>query len=135
MLSVHLLGERRLLDGPDDVSAAIQYRKAWALLGYLAVESGRRHPREHLARLLWPALPPIAARTNLRQVVANLNRLFDAHGAAGLLLTSRDDVTLQPKAAVTIDLHQLERAAGGRVVQAFLSRRGSNPTARGRSRR
>jgi DNA-binding SARP family transcriptional activator len=111
MLSVVLLGERRLLDGADDIGASIQYRKAWALLGYLAVESGRRHSREHLAELLWPALPADAARTNLRQVVANLNRVLDAHGGSGLLLASRDDVGLYPHDGVAIDVHRLERAA------------------------
>lgn len=111
MLSVHLLGERRLLHAGSDVSAAIQYRKGWALLGYLAVESGRRHPREHLAELLWPQLPALAARTNLRQVVANLNRTFEAHGADGALLASRDDIALQPGDTVALDVHQLERAA------------------------
>ena len=112
MLSVYLLGERRLLDGPHDISASIQYRKAWALLGYLAVEAGRKHSREYLAELLWPALAPAAARTNLRQVIANLNRVFAAHGASALFQASREEVGLYPQAGVAIDVHRLERASG-----------------------
>lgn len=111
MLSIFLMGERRLRYGPDDISTAILYRKGWALLGYFAVEAGRKHSREHLAQLLWPALPPAAARTNLRQVLANLNRVFDAHGAPGLLLTTRDEVGLYPQPDVVIDLHQMLRAS------------------------
>jgi len=111
MLSVYLLGERRLLDGFNDVSTSIQYRKAWALLGYLAVEAGRKHSREHLAELLWPALPPAAARTNLRQVVANLNRVFDAHGGSALFHASREEVGLYPQPGVAIDVERLERAS------------------------
>lgn len=111
MLSLHLLGERRLFEGSNDVSASIQYRKGWALLGYLAVEAGRRHSREQLADLFWPDLPPVAARTNLRQVLANLNRAFEAHGGEGLLDATREDVGLHPDDRVLIDLHQLERAA------------------------
>lgn len=111
MLSVVLLGERRLLHGAEDIGASIQYRKAWALLGYLAVESGRRHSREHLAELFWPALPADAARTNLRQIVANLNRVLDGHGGAGLLVASRDDVGLYPRDGVLIDVHRLEYAS------------------------
>jgi len=111
MLRVMLLGERRLLDHGRDIGASIQYRKGWALLGYLAVECDRRHPREQLADLLWPSLPPIAARTNLRQVVANLNRVFDDHGVSGLLQASRDEIGLYPQPQVEFDIHVLERAA------------------------
>ncbi len=109
MLNVVLLGERRLLFDGRDVGGEVQYRKAWALLGYLAIERGRRHSREQLAELLWPALPPVAARTNLRQVVSNLNRVFESCGAPELLLATREDVGLYPHPAVRVDLHELER--------------------------
>jgi DNA-binding SARP family transcriptional activator len=111
MLSVVLLGERRLLADGRDLGAMVQYRKGWALLGYLAVEHGRRHAREHLAELLWPALPPIAARTNLRQVVANLNRIFESQGIDDALQARRDDVGLFPHPQVELDVHAIERMA------------------------
>lgn len=110
MLSVQLLGERSLHYGGEDVSAAIHYRKGWALLGYLAVERDRRHSREDLAQLLWPQLPAAAARTNLRQVVADLNRVFDSRGAEGLLEVDRESIGLFPMPKVGIDLFALEAA-------------------------
>ena len=120
MLSVHLLGERRLRNGAVDVSASIQYRKGWALLGYLAVEAGRRHSREHLAELLWPSLPALAARTNLRQVVANLNRAFEAHDADGSLQATREDIALQPGPGLAVDVHRLEHAVDA-PIEALLA--------------
>lgn len=85
MPSVRIPGVPRLLADGRDISASIQYRKGWALIGYLAIERGRRHSCEHVDQLLWPALAPAAARTNLRQVIANFNRVFERHGAADLL--------------------------------------------------
>lgn len=108
MLRLQLLGERRLSLGRCDVSAAIRYRKGWALLGHLAVERGRRHSREQVAELLWPSLEPASARTNLRQVLTDLNQAFDRNGGEGLLETTRDSVGLFPQAHVAIDLVALE---------------------------
>ena len=108
MLSLHLLGEHRLYYDGRDISAAIHYRKGWALLAYLVIERGRRHRREHLAQLIWPQLPAAAARTNLRQVVANLNRVFQAHGAGTLLQSTREAIGLYPQPQVAIDLLALE---------------------------
>ncbi|TWI06216.1 DNA-binding SARP family transcriptional activator [Luteimonas cucumeris] len=110
MLKLHLLGERRLTTEGADTGASIRYRKGWALLGYLAVERGRHHPREELAELLWPELSPIAARTNLRQVLADLNHVLDQHGGARLMTVSRDTVGLFPCQEVAIDLQMLEAA-------------------------
>lgn len=95
MPRLHLLGVARLPSphaGPD---LALQYRKGWALLGYLAVERGRRHPREHLAALLWPTLDATAARTNLRQVLGNLQRVFAAL-EADLLHADKASIGLLP---------------------------------------
>jgi DNA-binding SARP family transcriptional activator len=116
MLRLQLLGERRLSAGACDISAAIRYRKGWALLGYLAVERGRRHPREQIAELLWPSLEPASARTNLRQVLSDLNQVFDRHGGGGLLEATRDGVGLAlpaqavPRSGMAIDLLALEAA-------------------------
>lgn len=111
MLSLHLLGEHGLRREGRDVSASIHYRKGWGLLGYLAVERGRRHSREHLAQLLWPQLAAAAARTNLRQVVADLNRAFQAHGAPELLESTREAIALHTRPQVAIDLVALDALA------------------------
>lgn len=110
MLSLQLLGERRLSLRGRDLSAAIRYRKGWALLAYLSVEHGRRHPREQIAELLWPKLEPASARTNLRQVLTDLNQILDRHGGEGVLETTRDSVGVFPQARVAIDLLALKAA-------------------------
>lgn len=48
--------------------------KTGALLTYLAVETGRPHPREHLAGLLWSDLPQDRALHNLRQSLSHLRK-------------------------------------------------------------
>lgn len=113
MLSLLLLGSHGLQHGGRDIGAAVQYRKAWALLAYLAVEHERRHSREHLAQLLWPQLPSASARTNLRQVLANLNRVFEAAGAAGWLDLERDAVALARHPRACTDVQALFRFAHG----------------------
>ncbi len=119
MLRIELLGERRLRHGASDAGPGIQYRKAWALLGYLVIEGGR-HPREQLAELLWPGLSAASARTNLRQVLANLNRVLDACGGAGWLMAGRDDVGLVARPGVVVDALALARAVDTGDVQALL---------------
>lgn len=113
MLSLKLLGERSLWHGEHDASGEIHYRKGWALLGYLAVERGRLHAREQIASLLWPNLAPASGRTNLRQVVADLNQLFESRDAGAVLDISRESIGLFPEAAsgVCIDLMSIERVA------------------------
>jgi len=63
-------------------SLRLRYRKAHALLGYLAVEHGRWHPRRRLADIFWPTLAPDAALANLRLILKCLNdALAGAEGA------------------------------------------------------
>lgn len=108
MLAVRLLGERSLWSGDRDISASIHYRKGWALLGYLAVEHGRRHPREELAQLFWPGLEPGSARTNLRQVLADLNQALGGGDCTGVIQGRRDSIGLFPQPGTVIDVLTLE---------------------------
>lgn len=55
------------------------YDKLQGLLAYLALEPARAHPRDHLARMFWPQLPPDAGRANLRQALFNLKRVLGRH--------------------------------------------------------
>lgn len=112
-LQLCLLGERSLRRGAESLEGLIHYRKGWALLGYLAVERAQPHSREHIAQLLWPQLAPTAARTNLRQVLANLKQAFDLHGAGDALQVDREQVALLPSPALEIDVQALEAAAEG----------------------
>ncbi|MGV8961473.1 MAG: AfsR/SARP family transcriptional regulator [Stenotrophomonas sp.] len=80
------------------------YRKGWALLGYLALESGRMHSRAMLAALLWPGLAQSAGLTNLRQVLSNLNRFcIDALGD-GVLRIERGSAGLMRGARPLFDI-------------------------------
>jgi DNA-binding SARP family transcriptional activator len=86
-LRLELLGGLRASRGGVPL-ADLRSRKAQALLAYLAV-TGRPHPREALAGLLWGSSPEAFARTSLRQALANLRRLVGdhletTHAAAGL---------------------------------------------------
>src|SRR5690554_3980509 len=72
-IEIYLLGEMQVTIGGASLSGK-RYAKVLALLAYLAVEAGRRHSREALADLLWPALGADEARTNLRQALYYLRR-------------------------------------------------------------
>ncbi len=82
---LQLLGAfQATVDGAPSI--AFRSNKARALLAYLALNGGRAHTREALATLLWGDSPQAAARTSLRQVIANLRQvatpLLDAHPPA-----------------------------------------------------
>src|SRR4051794_20182935 len=95
-LSLSLLGPLRItLDGRP--ASGFVYNKARALLVYLAVEADRSHQRDTLVGLLWPELPDTAARTNLRQSLANLREVIgDANATPLFLLITRDTIQLNP---------------------------------------
>lgn len=90
----------------EGLPAPIIYRKGWALLGYLAVESNRMHSRVSLAALLWPNLGETSALTNLRQVLSNLNRYCTTTLGAETLRIERWSVGLMrgDEAMFDIDL-------------------------------
>ena len=113
MLCIQLLGDLRVVADGVDVTAAIRYRKGVALLGYLAVERDRQHPREQLADLLWPGLSMAAARTNLRQVLTALARVLNRDTGAGALLATKEAIGWFPGADTAIDLDALASCADG----------------------
>lgn len=86
------------------------YRKGWALLGYLAVESNRKHPRTALAALLWPSLGETSALTNLRQVLSNLNRYCAVELGPNALRIERGSVGLFRGDSALFDIDLLQRA-------------------------
>lgn len=91
-LSLSLLGSVQvLLDGQP--ASGFVYNKARALLAYLAIEADRPHQRNELATLSWPELPDAAARSNLRQAVANLREVIgNERAATPFLLIARDTI-------------------------------------------
>src|SRR5580704_16612694 len=49
-------------------------KKAQAMIGYLAIRTGRQVSRAHLAALLWPDSDPGAGRFNLRQLLFSVRK-------------------------------------------------------------
>jgi predicted ATPase/DNA-binding SARP family transcriptional activator len=92
LLRLELLGGVHITRG-GAVITDFRSRKTQALLAYLAV-TGRPHPREALAGLLWGELPEESARGSLRQALANLARLVGEH-----LLITRTTVAFRPERA------------------------------------
>jgi DNA-binding SARP family transcriptional activator len=90
------------------VSVTPSTRKAQALLAYLALSPGQRHPREKLTSLLWGELRANLARNNLRQALFAVRRSLDGVEPAPLRLEA-DTVTFEP-AAVAVDALQFEHA-------------------------
>jgi predicted ATPase/DNA-binding SARP family transcriptional activator len=103
-LRLSLLGALQLtLDGQP--VSGFAYNKARALLAYLAVEADRPHHRDTLVGLLWPELPATAARTNLRQALANLREAIgDAGATPPFLLITRDSIQFNPDSDYELDL-------------------------------
>jgi predicted ATPase/Tfp pilus assembly protein PilF len=90
--------------------AIFNYHKAQALLAYLAVESDRAHRRDALVGLLWPDLPNDAARTNLRQALADLRQAIgDAHASPPFLHITRDTVQYNVASTHTLDVADFHR--------------------------
>ncbi|OGS81244.1 MAG: hypothetical protein A2Z94_03060 [Gallionellales bacterium GWA2_55_18] len=90
VLSLALLGcfDARVAGG----SLNVGYAKLRGLLALLAMSAGVPLRREYLADLLWPEMPELAGRQNLRRALFNLK---SAMGGAGQLLSAkRDAVTL-----------------------------------------
>ena len=78
-------------------------------MAYLAIERDRRHYREALAGLLWPAQPTDAARGSLRQALQVLRRaLGDEPAARPYFLVSRETIQFNPAADFWLDVAALE---------------------------
>jgi len=72
-LFVRLLGPFEVILDEEKITS-FHSDKERALLAYLCLEVDGAHRREKLAGLLWPDYPESAARTNLRNALANLRR-------------------------------------------------------------
>jgi DNA-binding SARP family transcriptional activator/predicted ATPase len=81
--------------------------KSQALLAYLAC-TRRRHTRDALAAMFWGEFDDEAAKTSLRQSLANLKKLVGTH-----LLIERDAVEFDAHAPYMLDVVDFERDAHG----------------------
>jgi DNA-binding SARP family transcriptional activator len=82
----------------------VSHAKAQALLAYLAVRPGRRHPRDKLATLLWPGTADEHARQSLRQTLV---RLRQALGPAATLAADQQEVAIEA-AGLDVDVVRFE---------------------------
>src|SRR4051812_29186799 len=92
MLRVRLLGELeaevdgRLVDAPTS-------RRAWSLLGWLALHPGE-HPRASVAARFWPDVLDTSARASLRSAAWALRRALGT-GGQHALTAGRDRIGLR----------------------------------------
>lgn len=105
---IRLLGRPQLLDA-DGRASGLQYRKGWALLAWLALESRGSCRRTRIAALLWPRLSESAALTNLRQVLADLNRSLLRALGTEVLHGDRSQVHWHPSCRMALDVAELQR--------------------------
>ena len=96
--------------GPGEKSLT---RKARAVAAYLALQRGQPQSRERIAALFWENSPQEQARTNIRQCLSTLRKLF-----AGALIAESDAVCLDP-AAVAVDVERFEGLIGQDDRQAL----------------
>jgi DNA-binding SARP family transcriptional activator len=117
-LEVRLLGELQARFGGQDVATPAS-RRAWALLGWLALHPGE-HARGAVAARFWPDVLDSSARASLRSAMWALRRAL-GDGAAEALVAARDTISL----SCTTDLEAFNAdVAAGRLEQAFALSRG-----------
>ncbi len=103
-LSISLFGPLLVLRNGQVVNS-FTYQKARALLIYLLLEAARPHSRDELIGLLWPELPDTAARTNLRQALADLRKVLgDEDATPPYLLVTRDSLQFNATSAYLLDV-------------------------------
>ena len=118
-LQLHLFGPPRLVR--DGVAIALNHRKAWALLAYLAI-TARSHSRDSLATLLWPDYGQAPARGHLRRELARLRELLGEE----IFVTDREQIALtaitgQESLPVDVNVFQQAVAAAQQCRHAIAS--------------
>ena len=88
--------------------------KVRALLIYLAIQEEPQE-RESLLELLWPGLPVLSARANLRQIVYYLRKSIPevsskngSEASVPLVVANRQSLQINPAADVQVDAKQFD---------------------------
>jgi DNA-binding SARP family transcriptional activator/predicted ATPase len=103
-LSLFLLGPFQIALAEEPVTG-FESDKVRALAAFLAVEADRPHRRDSLAGLLWPDWPDRAARTNLRNALANLRTAIgDRHATPPFLLITRETIQFNTASDCWLDV-------------------------------
>jgi DNA-binding SARP family transcriptional activator len=105
-LRLYLLGSPRL--ERDGAVAAMDTRKALALLAYLAV-TRQEHPRDVLSTLLYPDYDASSARSAFRRTLSTLNTAV----GEGVLEIRREAVGLAEKNNLWVDLDEFHHLLAG----------------------
>jgi DNA-binding SARP family transcriptional activator/tetratricopeptide (TPR) repeat protein len=114
MLRVRVLG-RLEADWDGSGIAPSESRRAWGLLGWMALNPGL-HERSVVAATLWPDVLDSSARTSLRSALWSLRRALGP--AAAAVVTDRDRLGLDAR-TTTVDLVEFEAlAAAGELERA-----------------
>lgn len=108
-LSINLLGSPDISLNGQVMTSGLRYRRSLEVLAYLAIERGRMHGRSILSELFWPRHDPAAARTNLRQIISDLNSLFRQAQSDALEVT-RTAIGLFPNEGLNVDIIVFENA-------------------------
>ncbi len=109
MLEIRLLGEQRVIGGPD-LGGRTQPSRSVALLGYLILHAEVPQTRQHLAGVFWPDSTEPQARTNLRRELHNLRVMLGDDPSLMVQPTSlawRDS----PSCRVDVRVFEAERRA------------------------
>jgi DNA-binding SARP family transcriptional activator/TolB-like protein len=88
---------------------ALSTHKARALLAYLAVHAGQRHPRDKLAGFLWGDHSDVQARANLRKAISRLRQALP--GPARGLVDLDAGGLMVPVGALPVDVARFETLA------------------------
>src|SRR3954452_17305702 len=106
-MRINLFGNLRISVAGSAVTA-INSNRLQSLIAYLVLQGDAPQPRERLAFLLWPASSESQARTNLRQLLHPLKRVFPIE--AKWMETPHSAVRWQQDAADSIDTVEFQAA-------------------------
>src|SRR6059036_1846231 len=114
MVRVRLLGELEVESGGKRIEPPSS-RRAWSLLGWLALHPGE-HPRSAVAAAFWPDVLDSSARASLRSAAWALRRVLGPE-ADGALTGGRDRIGLRCET----DLARFEAAVTAGELEAATS--------------
>lgn len=123
-LSFRLLGQIEITQCGQSLKGVI-YKKALAVLAYLAVEQAQVFRRDDLALFFWPDAPREKALGNLRYVLHRLRGALanaggaEAPGAQEACLLTGDRIGFNPKSAHRLDVLEFLGPVHGAAIGHF----------------
>ena len=115
-IEIGLLGELRLRSSDRGV-IKIANQKGMLLIALLAHVPGKRHRREAIQALLWPASDQRHAQGNLRFILHQLKRIF---GKEGALLSDHHSIWMNPD-LIAVDVGRFEMLVRTGTFEALTS--------------